>query len=58
MISLAEARAHVLDRCPAPVVSEVPLADARGLVTLEGAIDGQIIVLRRGARNYFMLRLV
>ena len=33
MISLAEARAHVLDRCPGPVVSEVPLADARGLVT-------------------------
>ena len=33
MISLAEARAHVLDRCPGPVVSEVPLAEARGLVT-------------------------
>ena len=33
VISLAEARAHVLDRCPGPVVSEVPLADARGLVT-------------------------
>ena len=33
MISLAEARAHVLDRCPGPVVSEVSLAEARGLVT-------------------------
>ena len=33
VISLAEARAHVLDRCPGPVVSEVPLAEARGLVT-------------------------
>ena len=33
MISLAEARAHVLDRCPGAVVSEVPLAEARGLVT-------------------------
>jgi len=33
VISLAEARAHVLDRCPGPVVSEVSLAEARGLVT-------------------------
>jgi len=32
MIPLAEARAHVLDRCPAPTSAEVPLAEARGLV--------------------------
>jgi tyrosyl-tRNA synthetase len=39
-------------------LNNVRVSDARGLVTLEGAIDGQIIVLRRGARNYFMLRIV
>ena len=39
-------------------LNNVRVSDARGRVTLEGAIDGQIIVLRRGARNYFMLRLV
>jgi tyrosyl-tRNA synthetase len=39
-------------------LNNVRVSDARGRITLEGAIDGQIIVLRRGARNYFMLRLV
>ncbi len=32
MIPLAEARAHVLGRCPAPEAAEVALAGARGLV--------------------------
>ena len=31
MISLTDARAYVLDRCPGPVTAEVPLAEARGL---------------------------
>jgi tyrosyl-tRNA synthetase len=39
-------------------LNNVRVSDARGRITLEGAIDGQRIVLRRGARNYFMLRLV
>jgi tyrosyl-tRNA synthetase len=39
-------------------LNNVRVNDARGRVTLDDAIDGQIIVLRRGSRNYFMLRLV
>jgi tyrosyl-tRNA synthetase len=33
------------------------VSDARSRVTLEQAIDGEVIVLRRGARNYFMVQL-
>ncbi len=43
MISLAEARAHLLDRCPEPVVSEVPLAEARGLVTAAPAVATEAV---------------
>ena len=35
MISLPEARAYVLDRCPLPVAARVRLEGARGLVTAE-----------------------
>jgi len=35
VIPLEEARAHILDRCPAPVTARVGLDGARGLVTAE-----------------------
>jgi tyrosyl-tRNA synthetase len=34
------------------------VSDGRGRISLDEAIDGEVLVLRRGARNYFMLRLV
>lgn len=34
------------------------VSDARGIVSLDDAIDGEVVILRRGARNYFMVRLV
>ena len=34
------------------------IADARGRVSTEDATDGEVIVIRRGARNYYMVRLV
>ena len=34
------------------------ITEARGRVGIDQAIDGEVIVLRRGARNYYMVRLV
>ena len=56
MISLAEARAHVLDRCPGPVASEVPLADARGLVTAAPVVaSGAVPPFANSAMDGFAL---
>ena len=57
MISLAEARAHVLDRCPGPVVAEVPLAEARGLVTAEPVVaTGAVPPFANSAMDGFALQ--
>ncbi len=57
MISLAEARAHVFERCPGPVVSEVPLSDARGLVTAAPVVaTGAVPPFANSAMDGFAVR--
>ena len=34
------------------------ITDARAVVSLKDAIDGEVVILRRGARNYFMVQLI